>query len=132
MDLLYDCVGAIGVRAQEMREANSVNLIDGSRPALHLSCRHINNDEVSAIQIKDGKGASSAGVHANNFHGVSIHSPFNFVSPEGRRHFAFGDITCVSGLERLVPRRTFGRSFYALLAEPDRLYLVAFLGHHDV
>lgn len=104
MDLLYDCVGAIGVRAQEVRETNSVNLIDGSRPALHLSCRHINNDEVAAIQIEDGESASSAGVHANNFHGVSIYSPFNFVSPEGRRHFAFGNILGVTSLERLVPR----------------------------
>lgn len=57
MDLLYDCVGAIGVRAQKVSQAHGVNLVDGARPALHLSCRHINNDEVAAIQIKDGKGS---------------------------------------------------------------------------
>jgi hypothetical protein len=54
---LYHGVGAIGVRAQEVSQANSVNLIDGARPALHLSCRHIDNDEVSAIQIEDGEGS---------------------------------------------------------------------------
>lgn len=132
VDLLYDCEGAIGVRAQEMREADGVHLVHRPRPAFYLSRRHVDNDEVPAIQIEDGKGASSAGVHANNFHGVSIYSPFNFVSPVGGRHFPFGDITCVPRLKGFVPGRAFGRSFYALLAEPDRLYLVAFLGHHDV
>lgn len=132
VDLLYDCVGAIGVRAQEMREADGVHLVHRPRPAFYLSRRHVDNDEVPAIQIEDGKSASSAGVHANDFHGVSIYSPFNFVSPVGGRHFPFGNITCVPRLEGFVPGRAFGRSLHALLAEPDRLYLVAFLGHHDV
>jgi hypothetical protein len=54
---------------------------------------------VAAIQIEDGKSASSAGVHANDFHGVSIYSPFNFVSPVGGRHFPLGDILGVARLE---------------------------------
>lgn len=72
VDLLYDCVGAIGVRAQEVCEADGVHLVHRPRPAFYLSRRHVDNDEVPAIQIEDGKGASSAGVHANDFHNTTI------------------------------------------------------------
>lgn len=132
VDFLDDGVGVLGVRPEESGEANGVHLVHRSRPAFDLSRGHVDNDEVAAIQIKDGERASSARVHANNFHGVSIHSPLNFVSPPCCGHFALGDIACVARFKRLVPRRTFGRSFDALLAEADRLYLVAFLGHNDV
>lgn len=132
VDFLDDGVGVLGVRPEESSEANGVHLVHRSRPAFDLSGRHVDDDEVTTIQVEDGKGASSAGVHANNFHGVSIHSPLNFVSPPCRRHFAFSDITRVSGLERFVSGGAFGRTFDTLLSETDRLNLIAFLGHNNV
>ncbi len=58
--------------------------------------------------------------------------PLFFCRPPRRRHLSLGDILRVTRFERLVPRRTFGRSFNALLAEADSLYLVAFLSHDDM
>lgn len=68
VDFLDDGVGVFGVRPEEIGEANGVHLVHRSRPAFDLSGRHVDDDEVPTIQVEDGKGASSAGVHANNFH----------------------------------------------------------------
>lgn len=132
VDFLDDGVGVLGVRPEEVGEADGVHLVHRSRPAFDLGGRHINDDEATAIQVEDGKGTSSAGVHANNFHDVSIHSPLNFVSPKGCGHFSFGDILCVTRFERFVSGGAFGRTFDTLLPETNRLNLIAFLRHNDV
>lgn len=68
VNFLNDGVSVLGVRPEESGEANGVHLVHRSRPAFHFGGRHINDDEVVAIQVEDGERASSAGVHANNFH----------------------------------------------------------------
>jgi len=65
VNLLYDCVGAIGVGAQEISKAHRVNLIDLASASFHLSCRHVDDDEMVCLGIEDRKGASSARINSD-------------------------------------------------------------------
>lgn len=100
--------------------------------AFNFRGRHVDDDKISAIQVENGDGTGRAGIYTDDLHIIGIASPFYLVCPVRCTHFAFGDILCVPRLKRLVTRRTFRRTSNALLAEADRLYLIAFLGHNNV
>jgi hypothetical protein len=69
VDLLDDGVVAVfDVRSQKIGEADSVHLVYRPRSPFYFCGWHVDDDKISAVQVENGDGTSSAGVYAYDFH----------------------------------------------------------------